>query len=230
MNKLKNLIIATVFAMSLTTSASSFEGLSVGLTAVDGDFDTTGKETTANRSGTGGALEVVKGSVTESAEFGSGFVEWTFAQGSTIGMEIIPGSASVGSKSRTHAQTDATEAASGTATAKGEISDHIMLYVEPTVMFTDNLGAYVKGGAARITVNSLEQMGTLGSSVYGNVDVWGVAYGVGAKAYMGSFFTKVEHLVTEYGTVSLTSTAGNKNKVEADIEQKATKISIGYNF
>lgn len=230
MNKLKNLIIATVFATCLTTSASSFEGLSVGLTAVDGDFDTTGKETRGISKGTGGVLEVTKGSVTESAEFGSGFIEWTFAQGSTIGMEIIPGSASVGSKTRTHTQTDGTEAATGTVTAKGEISDHIMLYVEPTVMFTDNLGAYVKGGAARITVNSLENMGGVGSAVYGNVDVWGVAYGVGAKAYMGSFFTKVEHLVTEYGTVSLTSTAANKTKVEADIEQKATKISVGYNF
>jgi hypothetical protein len=228
MNKLKNILLTSVLALGLATSAFAFEGFSIGAVAVDGSFDTKGQEHKSAKAT--GVNATTKGSVSEDVNFGSVFAEYTFAQGSTIGFEYIPGDASVGTKSRTMTQSDS-QNASGTITAKGEISDHITFYVEPTIMATDTFGIYVKGGASRVTVNSLEkQTSTSIASVYGNQDVWGVTYGVGAKAYYGNIFAKLEHMTTEYGTVALTSTAGNKNTVEADIEQTSTRLAVGYNF
>lgn len=226
MNKLLKIMLASIAALGIISSAHSFEGFSVGVSGSDATFDTDGKEHKGHK----GTSETTKGSVSNDVQFGSLFGEYTFAQGSTIGIEIIPGTASVGTKSRTHTQTN-TQNASGTVTAKAEVSDHVTMYVEPTYMMTDTFGVYVKGGASRVTVNSLEsQTSTTIASVYGNQDVWGVTYGVGAKAYAGNYFAKLEHVTTEYGTVSLTSTAGNLNTVTADIEQKATRIALGYNF
>jgi len=93
----------------------------------------------------------------------------------------------------------------------------------------EKFGVYVKGGASRVTVNSLEsQTSTTISGTYGNKDVWGTTYGVGAKYYMGNTFIKVESMKTEYGTVSLNSTT-NKN-ITADVESEATTFALGYNF
>lgn len=227
MKKITKILLSVITAVGISTSSYAFEGFSLGAVYSSGDFDTAGKEL---KGIAGGTSETVKGNVSEDVDFGSVFAEYTFAQGSTIGIEYIPGAADVGAKSRTQTQTNS-QNASGTVTAKGEVSDHFTLYVEPTMMMTDTFGFYVKGGASRVTVNSLEsQTSTTISSVYGNQDVWGVTYGAGVKAYMGNFFAKVEHMETEYGTVSLTSTAGNLNTVTADIEQTATRLAIGYNF
>ena len=157
------------------------------------------------------------------------FAEYSFAQGSTIGISYIPGEATLGSRARTMTISDVAQDVSGTITAKAEVSDHVSFYVEPTYMMTDGFGVYVKGAASRVTVNSLEsQTATSVTMGYGNQDVWGTSYGVGAKAYRGNLFLKLDHMKTEYGTVSLTST-NNKN-ITADIESEATTLSLGYNF
>ena len=143
-------------------------------------------------------------------------------------MSLIPGEATLGAKSRTQTVTNG-QNASGVITGKAEVSDHMTFYVEPTYMMNEKFGVYVKGGASRVTVNSLEsQTSTTISGTYGNKDVWGTTYGVGAKYYMGNTFIKVESMKTEYGTVSLNSTT-NKN-ITADVESEATTFALGYNF
>jgi hypothetical protein len=54
--------------------------------------------------------------------------------------------------------------------------------------------------------------------------------GYGAKFYMGNFFVKAEYTETEYGKIMLTSTTGNKNIIEADIDSDKTTVALGYNF
>jgi hypothetical protein len=227
MNILKSTLLATVATVVMTASSFAFEGFSIGITANDASFDTSGKEL---KGIAGGASESTAAKKSNDVDFGSGFVEYSFAQGSTLGVSYIPGEASLGAKTRTQTQTRG-QTGSGVITAKAEVSDHMTFYVEPTYMLTDTFGVYVKGGASRVTVKSLENdTGAALASTYGDQDVYGTMTGVGAKLYYGSFFAKLEHTETEYGTVTLISSTGNKNTITADIENSQTAISLGYNF
>jgi len=235
MRNITKLILSAIVALGLSTSAYSFEGFSIGVIGAETDFDASGKEHKVNDSSDPQVIETSTGTDTESEQIPSLFLEYTFAQGSTIGVEYIPGDAVVGNKTRTHTANSGTpntgNRSAGTVRAKAEVSDHVTFYVEPTYMMTENFGVYVKGGASNVTVNSLEDMGNTGNlSTYGNQDVWGVTYGIGAKISSGNYFAKLEHMTTEYGTVSLTSTTGNKNTVEADFESEALRLALGYNF
>jgi hypothetical protein len=227
MNKLSKLIVAIVASLFISASAMAFEGFSIGIVGGTTDFDTTGSEFTTQTDMT---TEKNDGSASKSVDVGSFFAEYTVAQGSTFGIEVVPDTAEIGAKSRTDSNTLATD--DGTYTAKANISDHVTVYVEPTYMMNEQFGIYVKGGAARVTVESKESIAFgADSSSYGDVDVWGVMYGAGIKMVGASgLFGKIEATKTEYGTVTLHSTTGSKNTITADPEAEAARIAIGYNF
>ena len=231
MNKLRNMLVGVIAITSmLAVSANSFEGFSVGAIMSQNDMETKGTETKNQRAGKTTSMET-SAVIThqKDIDIGSLFAEYTFAQGSTIGLEIIPGEASLGSKTRTHTLNGTGQNVAGTITAKAEVSDHTLIYAEPTKMFNDTFGVYLKGGISKVTVNSLDsQTSTTIAGTYGNKDVYGTAMGIGAKVYRGNMFVKLEHLETDYGNMTFVSST---NKViEADIDQKATRIALGYNF
>ena len=234
--KNKLAVFLTAILMSFSTSAFSFEGFSIGATYSNTDFSTKGNETTAKTvaGAPDAGLEVNSTTKTGSEDVGAIFAEYTFAQGSTIGIEYIPGEAELGKGSRTQSNTaseDPANDASGTITAKATISEYTRIYVEPTWMANDRFGVFVKGGAAHLSVQpSYTETADVIQSTYKSEDVWGVMYGVGAKAYFGNVFVKAEYLETEFGTYSHQSTTGDKNKITADIDMEETRISIGYNF
>jgi hypothetical protein len=227
MNKLSKLIVAIVASLFISASAMAFEGFSIGIVGGTTDFDTTGSEFTTQTDMT---TEKNDGSASKSVDVGSFFAEYTVAQGSTFGIEVVPDTAEIGAKSRTDSNTLATD--DGTYTAKANISDHVTVYVEPTYMMNEQFGIYVKGGASRVTVESKESIAFgADSSTYGDVDVWGVMYGAGIKMVGASgLFGKIEATKTEYGTVTLHSTTGSKNTITADPEAESARIAIGYNF
>jgi len=227
MNKLNKLIVAIIASLFMSASAMAFEGFSIGVVGGTTDFDTTGSEFTTQTDMT---TEKNDGSASKSVDVASFFAEYTVAQGSTFGIEVAPDTAEIGAKSRTDANTLATD--DGTYTAKANISDHVTVYVEPTYMMNEQFGIYVKGGAARVTVESKESIAFgADSSTYGDVDVWGVMYGAGIKMVGASgLFGKIEATKTEYGTVTLHSTTGSKNTITADPEAESARIAIGYNF
>ena len=222
-------VFLTAILLSFSTSAFSFEGFSIGATYSNTDFSTAGKET---RTATPGTLEVNSITKNGSEDVGAVFLEYTFAQGTTLGIEYIPGDAEIGKASRTQSNSsDSDNDASGTITAKASISDYTRIYVEPTWMANDRFGVFVKGGAAHLSVQpSYTETADVIQGTYKSEDVWGVMYGVGAKAYFGNVFVKAEYLETEFGTYSHQSTTGDKNKITADIDMEETRISIGYNF
>ena len=228
--KNKLAVFLTAMLMSFSTSAFSFEGFSIGATYSNTDFSTKGNETTTKAGDVG--LEVNSTTKTGSEDVGAIFAEYTFAQGSTIGIEYIPGEAEIGKASRTQQNsTAALNDASGTITAKATISEYTRIYVEPTWMANDRFGVFVKGGAAHLSVQpSYTETADVIQSTYKSEDVWGVMYGFGAKAYFGNAFIKAEYLETEFGTYSHQSTTGNKNKITADVDMEETRVSIGYNF
>lgn len=220
------LLGATSILLSTIVASHSFEGFSVGVNISTADFDIKGREFDV-KSVTGVDSETsafVKRSISE--DIVEGFIEYTFAQGSTIGIAIIPDDASFKAETRTVGTTSGDD--TGTTTAKASVSDHTLYYAEPTFMLGEKFGVYVKAGVAEVTVKSEETMAT--NSTYGDQDVWGVMTGYGAKFYMGNFFVKAEYSETEYGKIMLTSTTGNKNIIEADIDSDKTTIALGYNF
>jgi hypothetical protein len=227
MNKLRTSLIALVATLAMTSSSFAFEGISFGAIYSNATFDSEGREVKGQEFGASEKSALTK--ISKDQNFGSYFVEYTLPQGSTFGIELIPGDASLGAKTRTQTQTSGSENVSGVITAKAEVSDHTLVYAEPTYMFSDTFGVYAKGGFAKVTVNTLDsQTSTTIAGTYGNKDVYGTAIGFGAKVYRGSLFLKVEHLNTDYGNMSFTSTT---NKViTADIDQTATRFALGYNF
>ena len=230
--KNKLAVFLTAVFMSFSTHASAFEGFSIGATYSSLDFSTSGYETAAGKvAGTTLALEKNSTTKSGSGDLGSIFAEYTFAQGTTIGIEHISGSATLGSGTRT--QTSAGGGGlTGTVKVKAEISDPTTFYVEPTYMFNDSFGLYLKGWATRVTIEPKEVSDTtpLVASTYNNQDVWGIMTGIGAKAYYNNFFIKAEYVETEFESYSYQSTTGNKNSITADVDTEETRFSIGYNF
>ena len=196
--KIKNklAVFLTALLVSFSSSAMAFEGFSIGATYSNTDFSTKGNETTG--ADNTGALEVNSTTKTGSEDVGAIFAEYTFAQGSTIGIEYIPGEAEIGKASRTQANTESqtpANDASGTISAKATISEYTRIYVEPTWMANDRFGVFVKGGAAHLSVQpSYTETADVIQSTYKSEDVWGVMYGFGAKAYFGNAFIKAEYL------------------------------------
>ena len=91
---------------------------------------------------------------------------------------------------------------------------------------------YLKGGLARVKVDSLEVI-ALGddSSAYGEEVINGIMYGVGMKGgFESGMFYKLEVIRIIYDEVKMTSTTGNKNIIAAEPEQLAGRLAIGFRF
>ena len=225
-----------LFLNAFVTSSAMAGSYALGIIAATGKVDTKGSETEG-----GGDAEKTETTFQEEILYGSLFAEYTWGEryGLTLGASYTPMDSSIGAKSRTDTQTasDALDTAggsddSGTYTAEAEISDHATLYIEPTFMPSDNFGVFLKGGVSRVTVKSLETI-ALGedSSAYGNENVLGRMFGVGAKVvHDGGLMFKVEYTKTMYDEVTMTSTSGNKNTIKADPEIEAVRLSVGYRF
>ena len=224
-------VLLTALIVSFSTSVYSFEGFSVGAIFSSMDFSTAGQETTDGPVGDG-VNEVTKTTKTGSADKYAYFGEYTFAQGTSIGIEMIEGTATLGSASRTATSSVANAGTAGTVTADAKISDPITFYVEPTFMINDVFGVYLKGGATSVSVEPKEKTDTASAtaSTYKSQDVVGLMTGYGAKYYYGNFFAKLEYVETDFETYSHTSTTGNKNTITADVDTEETRIGIGYNF
>ena len=223
--KIKNKLAVFLSALlvSFSSSAFAFEGFSIGATYSNIDYSTTGSESTATAAHTGHTIATT--TKTGSADIGSIFAEYTFSQGSTIGIESISGEAEIGKASRTSLSP------SGTVTVKAVASDPITLYVEPTWMMNDKFGVYLKGGVTEVTVTpTITDAADVTDSTYTSKDLYGFMTGVGAKYYVGNFFVKAEYVETDFSKYAHTSTTGEGNTVTADIDTEETRFSIGYNF
>ena len=232
MKKLYAYVVAVIFSITSSTAVLADSGFSVGLVGQFATFKTDGSETE-----TTGDKEENHGEVTESAALPSLFAEYSAIHSSglgiTVGAEYVPGEAEIGSKSRLDEDgSDPAENDDGTYTAKAEVSNYASIYIEPTFMFSESWGLYGKVGAARITVNSLENIGVgANSSTYADEDINGGMYGIGFRGQHSSgAFVKVEGLVTKFEGFTLTSTTGNKNTIQARPESRAIRLAVGYQF
>ncbi len=218
-----------------SSTAIAGQGVGIGLVTNLSNFDTKGAEFEGGR-----AAERHETTHSEDVVFPGIFVEATSSDAGlfsiTAGFEWIPGEAELGSKSRTDTTTDGNEANQddNTYTAKAEVTDYFSFYIEPQIALHENVGLYVKAGVSSLTVTSLEDISSgTDSSAYGNEDIYGATWGVGLNAdlpQLAGAYLKLSYEYTGYEPVTLTSTTGNKNVIEADVEQEAIRLAIGYKF
>ena len=225
MNKLRNMLIAAIAIVALSTSA--FAG-SVGI-GVTGNL--------ALISATGSGAEGTDAEVNQSAEahknsfVGSLFAEYSFDNGFTLGLDYIPGSAKVSKGvSRTDIELSAAGGAattlSVTRTAQAEVENHMTYYAEIPL----HAGLYVKGGWVQLDVNTQE---TGGAQSYGNATVDGILYGIGYKNEFGtSAYYKVEGTQTSFDTLTLVGTGGvdSPTTIKADLDVAKLTFALGYKF
>ena len=212
----KALLIITI-AM-LTFVGKAYAEMRYGISAALTMIDATGSETEGGETNSGGADNIVV--------IPSVFVEFDAGNNLSVGLDYIPMDADVSDdvKQRSDTETSVTGNNKSTTTsrtqkAQAELTDHITLYANY------DLGVYyVKAGVAQVTINTTESLGT--GSTYGNVDIYGGVFGIGA----GDDNHRFELVYTDYEDISITSGVARtgvstNNKIEADLDTLAFKYS-----
>ena len=138
----------------------------------------------------------------------------------TLGIDLIPGEADVGTKSRAD---DDAESANGNK-ASAVVSKHLTVY---GLMPLGSTPFFVKAGVISMDVETNEKLNT-GSS-YGNTSVNGVIAGIGAHFERDNgLFARVEANMAEYENLTLKSSGSNT--VDADLDTTSLKLSVGKSF
>ena len=216
MKKLTTIVLSFLF---LTFNAAKAE-FAVGITGALHSFDVSGTET-IRTSG-----EKNTGSHSEDVMVPELFVETASGSGLEVGISYIP-TREMGSKSRT----DSGDQSAGTYKAEAELDNVIQLYADIDLADVGGYPVYAKIGLQHATITTLESLNS-GSS-YPDQDVVGYTIGLGTKGdvpTLDNAFYKAEVTYTDFEDYSAESNSTPANKVEADLEDIALKLSIGYKF
>ena len=216
MKKLTTIVLSFLF---LTFNAAKAE-FAVGITGALHSFDVSGTET-IRTSG-----EKNTGSHSEDVMVPELFVETASGSGLEVGISYIP-TREMGSKSRT----DSGDQSAGTYKAEAELDNVIQLYADIDLAEVGGYPVYAKIGVQHATITTLESLNS-GSS-YPDQDVVGYTIGLGTKGdvpTVDNAFYKAEVTFTDFEDYSANSDSTPANKVEADLEDIALKLSIGYKF
>jgi outer membrane protein W len=217
--------IITVAASALITSSALAGSFGIGVSGSSGQARTSGSEErgSSGQSDGSGSTSI---NVHKDAELASIFVEYVFDNGAAIGIDLMPGETSLGSKTET--RTDAADAGTSTVTQKAaaQVRDFQMLYLEAPVVGP----LFVTAGLASVTVNTQENLGT--GSTYKNVDVLGAMAGVGAKMNLGDhLYVKGAVTYTDFEQIDITAAGTeNSNHISANVDVIAAKASVGFKF
>ena len=216
MKKLTTIVLSFLF---LTFNAAKAE-FAVGITGAFHSLDVSGTETTRTSG------EKNTGSHSEDVMVPELFLETASGSGLEVGISYIP-TREMGSKSRT----DSGDQSAGTYKAEAELDNVIQLYADIDLADVGGYPIYAKIGLQHATITTLESLNS-GSS-YPDQDVVGYTIGLGTKGdvpTVDNAFYKAEVTFTDFEDYSASSDSTPANKVEADLEDIALKLSIGYKF
>ena len=236
MKQIQTMIIALIAMVAISTSvhAGSF---GFGVTGALMSVDASGTETEGTAAETGSK----SASAGNNAYIGSIFAEYTFdgMAGMTIGVDYIPGSADVNSKTQQRSDTvtsvedtETTTALTEVRKANASVENHITYYAELPI---HSSGLFFKLGYVEMDVNSDESGGSNAGS-YGNKTVDGTTVGLGIKQEVSdSLFIKVLAQRTEFDGFTLNETGQTSesvaNSIKVDgIETSKASLAIGYKF
>ena len=223
MNKIR-ITFVTILA-SLLLTVSSFAEIRVGVSAGFNMIEAAGTETLKDSSQATAHTEHANAIVP------SIFLELATANGFGVGIDMITGSADLAGSGRTkNNPADAATNDDGTNNANAEVDGVTTAYLIKTF----DSGLLVKIGISQADVNTKETLNS--GTTYGNVGVDGMHYGIGyeMKRDSGLFFRTTAE-ITDFDTLSLTGsqvggTASSFNKISADVDILAAKLSIGKAF
>ena len=212
----KNIAIFLSFIFLACQSAKA--DMAIGITGAMHMLDASGTETTRT------SLEKNNGEHSEDVAVPELFFEIQ-NPGLAFGLSYIP-TRSVGTKSRT----DTGDQSAGTYKAEAELDNVVQVYADYSVYEYAGAEIYVKAGLQHATIVTLESLNS--GSTYPNQDVFGYTLGIGAKGDLpiANTFYKADLTYTDFETYSAADEAGTGNKVDADLEDVAVKLSIGYKF
>ena len=218
MKKIVTILLSFLFISFQSVKAE----VGIGLTGAFHMLEADGTETTRQ------SAERNAGSHSEDVLVPEVFVEAILDGGSAIGISYIP-TRDMGSKSRSDTNS---EGDTGTYKAAAELDNVVQFYADlalPAEYFGASL--YAKVGIQHATIVTLESLNS--GSAYPNEDVLGLTLGLGAKGdipYGNNLYYKADVTYTDFGEYSENDTAGTGNKVVADLEDVALKVSVGYKF
>ena len=215
MKKILTILLSFLFISFHSAKAE----MGVGITYALHMLDASGTETTKHSG------QKNNGSHEEDAVVLELFTEAILDNGSTLGIAYIP-TRDMGSKSRTDSNG---EGDSGTYKAAAELDNVVQVYTDvalPMDVYGQSL--YVKLGIQHATITTLESLNS-GSS-YPDEDVFGYTVGLGTKGdlpYGNNLYYKADLTYTDFEDYEATASG---NKVVAELEDVAVKLSLGYKF
>ena len=216
MKKLTTIVLSFLF---LTFNAAKAE-FAVGITGALHSFDVSGTETIRSSG------EKNTGSHSEEVMVPELFVETASGSGVEVGISYIP-TREMGSKSRT----DTGDQSAGTYKAEAELDNVIQIYADIDLAEVGGYPVYAKIGVQHATITTLESLNS--GSTYPDQDVTGFTIGLGTKGdvpTLDNAFYKAEVTYTDFEDYSADSNSTPANNVQADLEDIALKLSIGYKF
>lgn len=212
MKKLLSIVSSLILVTTISAKAETGIGISGAFISIDGE----GSETTRTSG------EVNKGSHSEDTVIPEVFVEFIGDSGA-FGISYIP-TRDVGSKSRSDTNT---EGDTGTYTAKAELDNVIKVYGDINMGSFAGSTPYLTVGLQHVELATLESLNS-GAS-YPDKNLFGYTVGLGLKGDLpyGSLYYKGEVTYTDFETYEAD---GAGNKVSADLDATAARLSIGYKF
>ena len=245
MRKITLTILASIFLVASTVTASYAGSFGIGIQGAITGIKASGSETSSVN---GSELESTRSAnVSNDVVIPGFYAEYTadldYVGSLTLGFEMVPGQADVSNSVLT--RTDTETSVSGTAAAtsnqrefkgQAEVENYNTIYAEvpfPLFNLTDN-GAYLRLGFSQIDLNTTEKASGNGGS-YGNTSIDGINYGFGFKNNMtDNFVMKVSYEATDFDSINLTSTGNSAdsgtNTISANIDTWAIKLAMGYEF
>ena len=241
MNKLRNMLLATIAIVGLSTSAWAGTA-NIGVVMSMIEVSASGTETDTLTAGGANVADtsVRTKSISEDTFTGSIFAEYTTdtAWALTAGLEVTPGKADIGGNfSRTDNELSTT--GSGAATTAVKVSRSVeaaasgfgTLYIEAPIWGP----LYVRAGASRMSIDyTTTAVGSDSGQYTDALNLTGTNYGVGLKGSRDGFIYKLSYEDTSYGDFNLRSTGNsvtaNSNGVTGNVDTSAIRLSVAKSF
>jgi outer membrane immunogenic protein len=220
MNKIAKLSAASLLLASVSIPALA-DNYNIGLSGAYGNFEASGSQT----------KDGIKKNQSGDAEFpfASIFVEYNKTMSKewdvAFGLDYIPFSAEIDSRS----ETDTNDSTTGTRSATLDLKNHFTAYVQPSYNLGNGLAVFGKIGYSHadleVSSKNLSGNGTLNK----DDDLEGYLVGLGVQKNIDkTMFVRLEANYTDYDTVTYTNSSGTV--FSADPELWIAKISIGKSF
>lgn len=211
-------LVAIVCSLFLLTTISAKAEMGIGISGAFHMLEADGTEITRSSN------EKNNGTHSEDAIVPELFIEMIGDNGSALGISYIP-TRDMGSKSRSDTNS---EGDTGTYKAAAELDNVLKIYGDIPMGDIYGSTGYLHVGIQHVEVVTLESLNS-GAS-YPNKNVFGYTVGFGAKgdlAYGNNLYYKGELTYTNFEAYE---GDGAGNKVNADLEDIAARLSIGYKF